>query len=244
MNLTRDIFGARSKFAILIDPDHEDHDHFDVLLDQLEKGAGDIILIGGSSSNERNITSVIRKVRGKSNLPILLFPGNLFQLSSEADALLLPSLISGRNPDYLIGKHVEAASMIHRSGIPVFSMGYIIVAGGKVSAASYMTQTMPIPEDQIPLVVQTALAGQLLGMKSIYIESGSGANHPAGAKMIQAVKSQVNLPLIVGGGMTTIENIISAQEAGADMVVLGTIFEEKPELLTSFYDAFIAHSTV
>lgn len=244
MNLTRDIFGTRSKFAILIDPDHEHHDHFDILLQQLEKGVGDIILVGGSSSNEQNITSVIRKLRAKTTLPILLFPGNLFQLSTEADALMLPSLISGRNSDYLIGKHVEAAAMIHKSGIPVFSMGYIIVAGGKVSAASYMTQTMPIPEDQTALVVQTALAGQLLGMKSIYIESGSGAKYPAASKMIRTIKNQVNLPLIVGGGMTSIKDIIGAQEAGADMVVLGTIFEEKPELVTSFYDAFIAQTTI
>ena len=241
MNLTRDIFGDRPRFGILIDPDYEKDTRFEKLLGYLNEGMADIVLVGGSTSESDNIDRVICKIREATQVPILIFPGNVFQLSGRADALILPSLISGRNPDYLIGKHVEAASIIHKSGIPVFSMGYILIEGGSQSATSYITQTTPIPSDQYQLAAQTALAGQLLGMKCIYLESGSGATHPAQSEMIQDVKSVLNIPLIVGGGIREVHDLISAVEAGADMVVVGTIIEQYPDHIVTLYQAFASH---
>lgn len=244
MNLTRDIFGDKPKFAVLVDPDHESDPRFAELLSLISQGYADIILVGGSSSDKQNVDVVIQKIRKATEVPILLFPGNSFQLSKLADGLLLPSLISGRNPDYLIGKHVESASIIHKSGIPVFSMGYILVDGGSQSATAYITQTIPIPPTQDNIAAQTALAGQLLGMKCIYLESGSGAAHAARAEMIAKVKSTINIPLIVGGGIKEAKDIFSAIDAGADMVVVGTILEEFPEQIISLYKSFVAHCTI
>lgn len=241
MNLTRDIFGEVPKFCVLIDPDHEGTPKFDALLGHIEHGFVDVLLIGGSTSESLNINRVIKKIKSVTDAPVLLFPGNHFQLSKNADGLLLPSLISGRNADYLIGKHVESASIIHKSGIPVFSMGYILVEGGKSSATSYITQTMPIPQDQELLAAQTALAGQLLGMKCIYIESGSGADYPARKSMITKVKQTINIPLIVGGGISEGQEMIDALEAGADMVVVGTVLERYPDQIVPLYEAFASY---
>ena len=244
MNLSRDIFGGKPKFAVLIDPDHETESTFTSLLNELSRDLADVILVGGSTSAHHNIDHVIRLIKERTSAPVLLFPGNLFQLSSLADGLLLPSLISGRNPEYLIGKHVEAAGIIKDSGIPVFSMGYILVDGGRLSAASYVTQTMPIPGNQIDLVAQTALAGQLLGMKCIYLESGSGAVQPAKQELISKVKEELNIPLIVGGGIRDEAQVISAVEAGADMVVVGTILEQYPKHLGTLYQAFSTYVSI
>ena len=244
MNLTRDVFGNHPKLAVLIDPDHEGTESFAQLLPVLKKRMADIVLIGGSSSSRDNMQKVVRKVKEATDLPVLLFPGNIFQLSPEADALLLPSLISGRNPDYLIGKHVEAAGIIYNSGIPVFSMGYILVDGGSNSAAAYITQTTPIPAGQHQLAAQTALAGQLLGMKCIYLESGSGASFSADPDLIRSVRKVLNIPLIVGGGIRDSFQAIAAAEAGADMVVIGTVLEESPHILESIYTSFSRHLAI
>lgn len=244
MNLMRDVFGDRPKLAVLIDPDHEDTESFDQLLPFLAEKMADIILVGGSSSAKDNIDRVVGRIKQVTDIPVLLFPGNRYQLTKKADALLLPSLISGRNPEYLIGKHVEAASIIYNSGIPVFSMGYIMVDGGHNSTAAYITQTKPIPAHQYQLAAQTALAGQLLGMKCIYLESGSGASFAADARLIRSVRDILNIPLIVGGGIKEAKEAIAAVDAGADMVVIGTILEEYPEYLESLYTSFLAHTTI
>ena len=241
MNLNRDIFGQRPRFAVLIDPDFDTDPRFDRLLSQLSLGMSDIILIGGSSAHKDNVERVVKKIKEVCDQPIILFPGNAFHLSTNADALFLPSLISGRNADYLIGKHVESARMIYDSGIPVFSMGYIMVDGGSISTASYITQTLPIPANQIGLAVQTALAGQLLGLRLLYLEAGSGANYPVTTEMIEAVKNATNIPLVVGGGITDERDIVSVLDAGADMIVLGTIFEKYPDELSPLYEAFMSH---
>ncbi len=244
MNLKRDIFGESPRFAVLIDPDHEKDERLESLLGFLSKGMCDVVLVGGSTSSSKSIDLLIKRIKRATEKPVMLFPGNSFQLSSHADGLLLPSLISGRNPDYLIGKHVESASIIYKSGLPVFSMGYILVDGGQVSAASYITQTMPIPPGQVNLAAQTALAGQLLGMKCIYLESGSGAAHPACTDMIAAVKKTINIPLIVGGGIKTEHDIRKAIDAGADMVVVGTALEEHPHEIGALFTAFCDHVAI
>lgn len=241
MNLMRDVFGDRPKLAVLIDPDQEDSGSFESILPLLEKRMADIVLVGGSSSAQDNMHRVVSRIKSATDLPVLLFPGNLFQITPEADALLLPSLISGRNPEYLIGKHVEAAGIIYKSGIPVFSMGYILVEGGVRSATAYITQTTPIPIEQHQIVAQTALAGQLLGMKCIYLESGSGASFAADSNLISTVRKVLHIPLIVGGGIRDAADAIAAADAGADMVVIGTLLEEFPGHLESLYSSFIAH---
>ena len=238
MNMSRDIFGNRAKLGVLLDPDFEATPEFESLLQYLEKGHGDIVLVGGSSSHRDNFSSLIQKLKERLPQQILLFPGNTLQLSSDADGLLLPSLISGRNPDYLIGKHVEAARIIYESGIPVFSMGYIMIEGGRLSTTSYITQTLPIPANKVEVAVQTALAGQLLGMKCIYLEAGSGAEQPISEKMIRAVKVALHIPLIVGGGITHVKDLESVVSAGADMVIIGTLLEKSPESLPEFYNSF------
>ena len=238
MNLSRDIFGEQPKLGVLIDPDFEQSDHFEKLLVLLEKGWADVVLVGGSSSHRDNFESVVTALTKRLPQKVLIFPGNTMQLSSNADALLLPSLISGRNPEYLIGKHVEAASIIYESGIPVFSMGYIMIDGGKLSTTSYITQTLPIPADKIEVAVQTALAGQLLGMKCIYLEAGSGASRPVSPELIAAVKKTINIPLIVGGGIRHDRDITEVVECGADMVILGTILEQDPDILPHLYNSF------
>lgn len=244
MNLMRDIFGESPRFAVLIDPDYEKDERLESLLGFLSKDMCDVVLVGGSTTDSKNIDLLIHRIKAVTDKPVLLFPGNSYQLSSHADGLLLPALISGRNPDYLIGKHVESANIIHKSGLPVFSMGYILVDGGLTSAASYMTQTMPIPSGQPNLAAQTALAGQLLGMKCIYLESGSGAVQPARAEMIEKVKKTINIPLIVGGGIRTATDIRKAIDAGADMVVVGTALEEEPDQISTLFTAFCDHVAI
>lgn len=244
MNLNRDIFGESPRFAVLIDPDHEKDERLESLLGFLSKDMCDVVLVGGSTSSSNNMDALIKRIKRATEKPVILFPGNSYQLSSHADGLLLPSLISGRNPDYLIGKHVESANIIYKSGLPVFSMGYILVDGGQTSAASYITQTMPIPSGQANLAAQTALAGQLLGMKCIYLESGSGAVQPARTKMIAQVKKTINIPLIVGGGIRTELDIRKAVDAGADMVVVGTALEEHPQEIDTLFTAFCDHVAI
>ncbi len=238
MNLGRDVFGNRPKFGVLIDPDFERDPRFDQLLDYLDQSSVDIILVGGSTSLDDNIDRVLSKIKNACSLSVLLFPGNALQLSPKADGLLLPSLISGRNSEYLIGKHVESALSIVQSGIPVFPMGYILVDGGKVSTTAYITQTLPIPAEHSELVVQTAVAGQLLGMKCIYLEAGSGARHPVSKELIKEVKKHIHIPLIIGGGIREKAEMLRIIDAGADMVIVGTAFEEQPEKIMEFSRAF------
>ena len=238
MILRKDIFGDQQKFGVLIDPDHEKHEHFEKLLSFLSNGYADVILIGGSTSREDNVGRVLKKVKSVCKQPILLFPGNKFQISNMADGILLPSLISGRNPEYLIGKHVEAASIIAKSEIPVFPMGYILIACGSLSTTSYVTQTLPIPSNQIELIVDTALAGQLLGFKCIYLEAGSGADSTVKPEIIKSVKNNINLPVIVGGGIKNTHDLEVVLKSRPDMVVVGNILETYPELICDFGEVF------
>jgi len=166
----------RPQLAVLIDPDHHRHSNFKLLVDLLGRGYADLILVGGSTSQEDNVDELIDELKQKVDIPIILFPGNSYQLSDKADGLLMLSLISGRNPEYLIGKQVEAAPIIKSMGLTTIPTGYIMIGSGKISSTSYMTQTLPIPEDKPELAAQTALAGEMLGMQAIYLEAGSGAD--------------------------------------------------------------------
>lgn len=233
-----EIFRAsKPLLAVLVDPDHTSSPAYEQLLQYLHLGYADLILVGGSTSRKNNIDQVCKELKATVDVPVVLFPGNGFQLSQYADAIMTLSLISGRNPDYLIGRMVEAAPIIKSLGLSTIPTGYIMIGDNALSAASYMTGTQPIPSSQIDIAVQTALAGALLGMSAIYLEGGSGANLPINSEMVKSVRKVIDLPLIVGGGIKKEEQIEDLVQAGADVIVVGTALEESPQLLPQFKKA-------
>ncbi len=195
-----------------------------------------LIFVGGSLINER-IDSFIEIIKKNTEIPVVLFPGSLMQLSSKADAILLLSLVSGRNPDYLIGNHVLAAQYIRHSNLEVIPTGYILVDGGTVTSVEYISNTKPIPANKTDLIVSTAIASEMLGHKLIYLEAGSGANKHVPTEAIREVKRNISVPLIVGGGINTGEKVKQVLQAGADMVVVGTAIEKNMDSLMSLSKA-------
>ncbi|PLX11901.1 MAG: geranylgeranylglyceryl/heptaprenylglyceryl phosphate synthase [Marinilabiliales bacterium] len=232
----KSIANNKKIFALLIDPDK----HTSQTLHQLSKNAQessvDLILVGGSLLNN-DIDSSIEIIKKNTSIPTLLFPGNLLQISNKADGILLLSLISGRNPDLLIGNHVIASSHIKRSQLEVLPTGYILIEGGKSTSVEYMSNTKPIPSDKTDIAVATAIAGEMLGLRYIYLEAGSGAYNSVNTNMIRRVKENINIPLIVGGGFKTEAEIIQSANSGADILVVGSSIEQKPELLPELVKA-------
>ena len=221
----------RTKLAVLIDPDNQTEDSLMSMSEKIINCKVDVILVGGSLLLGDHFEKTLALLRKNTSLPIILFPGNNYQISSQADAILLLSLISGRNPEYLIGQHVVAAPQIRASGLEVIPTGYMLIDGGRVSTTSYMTQTVPIPYDKPDIAVATAMAGEMLGLQSIYLEAGSGAHRSISVEMLRAVKSSISIPVITGGGIRTPEQAEALAEAGSNMIVLGNILEKQPELL-------------
>jgi putative glycerol-1-phosphate prenyltransferase len=188
----------------------------------------------GGSQLKISFSNLIETFKKELNIPVVLFPGDVTQFSPNADALLFISLISGRNAEYLISQHVNAAIPIKKSGLEVIPTGYILIDGAKKSAVEYISNTQPIPRDKNDIALATALAGELLGMKAIYLEAGSGANMPVPLEMIQHVKAQISVPLIVGGGIKNITQLQAAYRAGADLVVIGNVLETEPAKIEEF----------
>jgi len=234
----------RVQLAVLVDPDHRNTSGYDHLLLELRKGYADIILVGGSTSKLDNIDDVCKELKAVTECPIILFPGNPFQLSRYADAILTMSLISGRNPEYLIGKMVESAPIIHDYKLKTIPAGYIMVGDNSSSAAAYMSNTTPIPSQQHGIVAQTALAGVMLGHEVIYLEAGSGAGKTISPETISTVRAIVDVPLIVGSGIKSPDQIIPLINNGANTIVLGTILEDEPQLLKSFYHAITMEKSI
>lgn len=223
-------------FALLIDPDKHSNQSLQEISLQANSCNVDLIFVGGSLLNN-DLDSSLDIIKKNTTIPVLLFPGNLLQINSKADGIMLLSLISGRNPDLLIGNHVIASAHIKRSKLEVLPTGYILIDGGKTSSVEYMSNTKPIPSDKTDIVVATAMAGEMLGLKYIYLEAGSGATTRVHTKMIKSVKEHTNIPLIVGGGLRTEEDIQKALLAGADIIVAGTAIEEDPSKLQSLVNA-------
>jgi putative glycerol-1-phosphate prenyltransferase len=217
-------------FAVLIDPDKFSDGR---ILQRADDAGADIIMVGGSLLSGSDFTSVVASIRKSTHLPVVIFPGNQMQVSSDADAILLLSLISGRNPDFLIGQHVHSAPSLKRSGIEIIPTGYMLIDGGRVTAAQYMSSTQPIPSTQDDIAACTALAGEMLGLRMIYLDAGSGAKSPVSASMIRKTRETVSLPLIVGGGITTPELAVQACEAGADIIVVGNAIEKDITIIAS-----------
>lgn len=222
----------RRLVAQLIDPDEAGEERL-ILTARYAAEAGVDLFLAGGSLTAVPIAGVIRRLKELSPQPVALFPGNLTQLTPEADAILLLSLISGRNAELLIGHHVMAAPLLRQMRDKVIPVGYMLIDCGGGTSVEYMSQTTPIPRTKYDIAVATALAGEMLGMKAIYLEGGSGAAMPVTPEMIKAVKEEITLPLITGGGIDTAEKADAAFAAGADMIVTGNGCEKDPELIKS-----------
>jgi phosphoglycerol geranylgeranyltransferase len=232
--IQRQSFEGKKQFAWLVDPDK----YTDAVLEQSTrtavKAGVDLVFVGGSLLVDNRVETCINILKNNSELPIVLFPGSPQQICESADALLFLSLISGRNADLLIGRHVEAAPHLKKSSLEVIPTGYMLVDCGKPTTASYISNTFPIPYDKADIAACTAMAGELLGLKLIYLDGGSGAAKPVSYQMIEKVKLSVDLPVIVGGGIRNKEQLFDACSAGADVLVIGNAVESDPELLYYF----------
>lgn len=222
---------ATKQLAVLIDPDKLTPQKLEDLITDATNARVDFFFVGGSLLTNNSFEHTVTTIKEQCNIPIIIFPGNNYQLSAKADAVLFLSLISGRNAEYLIGQQVVAAPIIKAFGLETISVGYILIDGGRTSTTSYITQTLPVPNDRPDMAAATALAGEMLGMQSIYLEAGSGALNTVSEQIIQAVKNTVSVPLIVGGGIRTAEQAEAVCRAGADIVVIGNVLEKSPELL-------------
>lgn len=223
---------GKKSLAVLIDPDKTES--LDEILRLAETDPPDFFFIGGSLLGADSLDHCISTIRNKSKVPLVLFPGSIMQVNANADALLLLSVISGRNADLLIGRHVLAAPVIRKSKLEIISTGYMLIDSGNVTTVDYISNTQPIPREKTQIAAFTALAGEQIGMKTIYLEAGSGAKLPVPTALIQGVRELISLPLIVGGGLKSPEEIRERCIAGADLIVTGNILEQKPELLTAF----------
>lgn len=223
----------RKGFAVLVDPDKQDTQQLDLLLEAFSENAPDVILVGGSLVFHP-VDTTVAYLKKHTEIPVYLFPGDATQLSDRADGIFFLSLISGRNPQFLIGNHVIAAPHLRRSGIDVIPTGYMLIENGHSTSVEYVSNTRPIPFGKIDLAVATAMAGELLGLKMIYLEAGSGAAKTVGIDMIAAIREAVGLPLVVGGGIRTVQDAEKVYRAGADLIVIGTHLEEFPGQIGAF----------
>ena len=225
-------------FALLIDPDKSDEQYLEKCVLLATEAKAKFILVGGSLVFNP-LAPVFQNLRNMTDLPLVLFPGSALQVCSAADSILFLSLISGRNPEYLIGNHVVAAPFVKKHDLEVIPTGYMLIDGGQTTAVEYVSQTKPIPANKPDLAVATAMAGEMLGHKLIYMDAGSGALNPISQQIISAVSKSIGVPLIVGGGIRTSTDVLAAYEAGADIIVIGNKVEENPEFLTLVRDVTI-----
>ena len=227
--LKESIYKGEKLLAILIDPDKMKVDAISDFLKKVNLSIATHIFVGGSEVEETKTESIVLEVKKHTKLPVVLFPGDVSQISKDADSVLFLSLISGQNPDYLIGKHVEAVSKLKDTKLEVIPTGYVLIENGKETSVQRVTKTKPLKRKPIQRIVDTAKAGELLGMKLIYLEAGSGATHPITPEIISRVKNELQIPLIVGGGIRTKQQLNEAYNSGADLVVIGTAFEENQQ---------------
>ena len=223
----------RKKFAVLVDPDKSNAETLKKLAVSASESHVDFFFFGGSLLMQDNGREQINILRDNSSIPVILFPGSSLQIFPNANGILLLSLISGRNPDMLIGKHVESAAILKASGLEIIPTGYILVESGSPTSVSYISNTLPVPSNKPDIAVCTAMAGEMLGLKVIYLDAGSGALRPVPADMIRQVKKATGIPLIVGGGITDPEKAKVALDAGADLIVIGNAIEKNPGLISA-----------
>lgn len=221
----------RKAFAVLIDPDKVNEQYMDQLINLVISAKVDYLLVGGSLVVSTYLDECVRFIKKNCKIPVILFPGSPSQISKDADALLYLSLISGRNPELLIGQHVVSAPFVKQSGLEIMSTGYMVIDGGAPTTVSYISNANPLPSDKNEIAMCTAMAGEMLGMKLIYMDAGSGAKRPISESMIEAVSRCIEVPLIVGGGITNPEKAYLNCKAGADLIVIGNAIEKDPGLV-------------
>jgi len=218
-------------FAVLIDPDKVNAQKIDNLTSLAVEARADYLLVGGSLVISNHLDEVVQRIKKNCSIPVILFPGTPSQVSKYADGLLYLSLISGRNPELLIGQHVISAPFVKKSGLEIISTGYIVVDGGAPTTVSYISNATPIPADKNEIAMCTAMAAEMLGMKLIYMDAGSGAKRPVNEEMIAAVAQQIEIPLIIGGGIKSPEKAYLNCKAGADLIVIGNAIERDSSLI-------------
>lgn len=229
-------------FAVLIDPDKVDDQTMDELIPLVTEAKVDYLLVGGSLVVSEYLDQCVQLIKSQTNIPVILFPGSPSQITHHADALLYLSLISGRNPELLIGQHVVSAPFVKKSGLEIMSTGYMVIDGGAPTTVSYISNASPLPSDKNDIAMCTAMAGEMLGMKLIYMDAGSGARKPVSESMIKKVSSCISVPLIVGGGITNPEKAYLNCKAGADILVVGNAIEKDASLIKEM--AAAVHSCV
>jgi putative glycerol-1-phosphate prenyltransferase len=222
---------GKKSFAVLVDPDKMTDSSLDQLIEMSIASEVDYLFVGGSLVVTDALDFCVETIKKKCEIPVVLFPGSPSQLTRKADALLYLSLISGRNPELLIGQHVISAPFVRQSGLEVMSTGYMVVDGGAPTTVSYISNASPLPSNKNEIAMCTSMAGEMLGMKLIYMDAGSGAQKPISTSMIQQVSSCIEVPLIVGGGITTPEKAKQNCDAGADIIVVGNAIEKDINLI-------------
>lgn len=222
---------GQKSFAILIDPDKITTASLTHLIDLALAARADYFLVGGSLVVSDNLDACILAIKERCSIPVMLFPGSPSQISRHADALLYLSLISGRNADLLIGQHVVSAPFIKKSGLEIISTGYMVIDGGAPTTVSYISNATPIPADKADIALCTAMAGEMLGKKIIYMDAGSGARKAVSEEMISLVANNIEVPLVVGGGIRDAEKAYLNCKAGADVIVVGNAIEKDPSLI-------------
>lgn len=229
MTIYENILQAKAKneklLAILIDPEKVTVEDAIILAKKIKNSPATHIFVGGSTFSGSHLGKLITVLKQKTNLPTLIFPGHPFQISEEADGILFLSLLSGRNPDYLIEHQINSVRILEQTNLEVIPTAYLLIDGGKETAVQSVSQTKPIAHSDIELAYRTAKAGELLGMKLIYLEAGSGANQKVSLEMIKYITENCKIPVIVGGGIRSMQTIQQVYDSGADLVVIGTAFE-------------------
>ena len=228
---------GRKCLAILIDPDKAAPHHLGRVVQVGIAAQVDFFLVGGSLVVKDELGRCLSFIRSNCDIPTILFPGSPLQIDEQADAILFLSLISGRNAELLIGQQVISAPYLYKSSLEVISVGYMLVDGGVPTTVSYMSNTPPIPADKPEIALATALAGEMLGMKTLYLDAGSGAHHPVSEAMIRKVRKHTTVPLIVGGGIRKPERAWASAHAGADIIVVGNAVERSASLLVEMAEA-------
>lgn len=216
---------GKKLLAILLDPDKVATESVLALAQKIRQSPATHIFVGGSSFDGHHLDEIIVELRKNLNLPILLFPGNPSQISAEADGILFLMLLSGRNPDYLVEHQIDAVPILEKTKLEIISTGYLLIESGSETAVQRVSKTKPLPKDNIDFISQTAKAGELIGNRLIYLEAGSGAQNAVPTAIIKNVSERISVPLIVGGGIRSKKQIDEAFSAGADLVVIGTAFE-------------------
>ncbi len=229
INIYKEFFDAKRNgqklLAILLDPDKIDWKNLNLLIFKINQSSATYIFIGGSIVKSNRLDELILSIKEKCKLPIVLFPGNPSQISDKADAILFLSLISGRDPNYLIEHQINAVPILEKTSLEIISTGYILIESGSETAVERVSNTRPMPNSNVYYISQTAKAGEMIGNKLIYLEAGSGAKNAVSLEVIRSVSKRISVPLIVGGGIRSKTQIEEAFNAGADLIVIGTAFE-------------------